>query len=319
MRRRKSRMSVPLSRMRPRVGIVKARHQVGHRRLPGAAAAHQRDHRSAGHGDVEVAHHRPALAIFELDVLELDLVHDARRVARVGPVGLVVLHRQHFEHALHRRQRPLQLGEGIDDVPDRVQQQERVPLERHDVADRGAADDVQVAAVPDDHDVDAGDQQAPRRPQHQLAAMREQLLAQHGVPPAHVVEQLAHFPPERPDDANARERLADAAVDLFHVLANRAVDRPDAPRRDEAHQHRARDDGQRHQRQPPVQRQQHADGDDQPDERDRRARRSPSAAARSSCPRRRSGGTGCRRSSCPTAWAAAGAAAGRTATGAATA
>ena len=133
----------------------------------------------------------------------------------VGPVRLVVLHRQHLEHALHRRQRPLQLGEGVDDVPHRVQQQERVPLERHDVADRRAADDVQVAAVPDDHHVDARHQQAPRRPQDQLAAVREQLLAQHGVPAAHVVEQLAHLPPERPDDADAGERLADPAVDLL--------------------------------------------------------------------------------------------------------
>ena len=237
--------------------IVEARHQVGHRRLAGAAAADQRDHRSAGHGDVEVAHHRPALAVLELDVLEPDLVHHLRRVARVGPVRLVVLHRQHFEHALHRRQRALQLGERVDDVPHRVQQQERVPLERHDVADRGAADDVQVAAVPDDHDVDAADQQAPRRPQHQLAAMREQLLAQHRVPAAHVVEQLAHLPPERPHDADAGERLAHPAVDLLDVLAHRAVDRPDAPREGEAHQHRAGDDRQRRQRQPPVQRQQH--------------------------------------------------------------
>ena len=150
-------MSEPLTQDAARRRIVKARHQVGHRRLARAAAADQRDDRSAGHGDVEVAHHRPALAILELDVLEPDLVHDARRVARVGPVGLVVLHRQHFEHALHRRERALQLGERVDDVPDRVQQQERVPLERHDVADRGAADDVQVAAVPDDHHVDAAD------------------------------------------------------------------------------------------------------------------------------------------------------------------
>ena len=195
--------------------IVKPRDQVGDRRLAGAAAADQRDDRPAGHGDVEVAHHRPALAILELDVLEPDLVHDRRRVARVRPVGLVVRHRQHFEHALHRRERALQLGERVDDVPDRVQQQERVPLERHDVADRGAADDVQVAAVPDDHDVDAGDQQAPRRPQHQLAAMREQLLAQHRVAAEHVVEQLAHLAPERADDADARERLADPAVDLL--------------------------------------------------------------------------------------------------------
>ncbi len=57
--------------------------------------------------------------------------------------------------------------------------------------------------------------------------MREQLLAQHRVPAAHVVEQLAHLAAERAHDADAGERLADAAVDLLGVLAHRAVDRPD--------------------------------------------------------------------------------------------
>ena len=50
--------------------IVKARHQIGHRRLARAAAADQRDDRAAGHGDVEVAHDGPAFAVLELDVLE---------------------------------------------------------------------------------------------------------------------------------------------------------------------------------------------------------------------------------------------------------
>ena len=70
-------------------------------------------------------------------------------------------------------------------------------------------------------------EQAPRRPQHQLAAMREELFAQHRVPAAHVVEQLAHLAAERADHANAGERLADAAVDLLDVLAHRPIDRPD--------------------------------------------------------------------------------------------
>src|SRR5205807_1680428 len=103
------------------------------------------------HDDVEIAHHRTALTIFELDVLEANLVDHAGRVARVGPIRLVALQRQHFEYALHRRQGPLKLGKGIDDVPHRAEEQEGVPLERHDVADGGAADDVQVAAVPNDH------------------------------------------------------------------------------------------------------------------------------------------------------------------------
>ena len=64
----------------------------------------------------------------------------------------------------------------------------------------------------------------------QLAAVREQLLAQHRVAAAHVVEQLARLAAERAHDADAGERLADAAVDLLGVLADRAVDRPDAPR-----------------------------------------------------------------------------------------
>ena len=63
--------------------IVKSGDQVGHRRLARAAAAHQGDHRAAGHGDVEVANDRPAFAILELDVLEADFVdHRAARRSR---------------------------------------------------------------------------------------------------------------------------------------------------------------------------------------------------------------------------------------------
>ena len=82
--------------------------------------------------------------------------------------------------------------------------------------------------------------------------MGKQLLAQNGVAADHIVEQLADFPPKGPDDANSRERLAHAAVDLLHVFADRAVDRPDPAGEGEAHQHRAGNDGQRHERQPPV-------------------------------------------------------------------
>ena len=221
VRRRKSRMSLPLSRMRPLRGVVKAGHQVRHRRLAGAAAAHQRDHRSAGHDHAEVAHHRPAFAILELDVLEANLPHHARRVAGVGPVGLVVLHRQHFEHALHRRQRTLQLGEGIDDVPHRVQQQEGVPLERHDVADGGAAAQVQVAAVPDDDDVDDCQQQVPGSPEDQLAALREQLLAQHGVPRRACSRAARELRAGRPGPRECRR--------MFRPPGRRSVPRPCGP------------------------------------------------------------------------------------------
>ena len=64
------------------------------------------------------------------------------RLAGVGPVRLVRVHAQHLEHALRRRQGTLQLGKGVDDVPDRIEQQEGVPLKRHDVADRSPADQV---------------------------------------------------------------------------------------------------------------------------------------------------------------------------------
>ena len=50
--------------------------------------------------------------------------------------------------------------------------------------------------------------------------MREQLLAQHRVTAEQVVEQLARLPRERADDADARERLAHAAVDALDVLAD---------------------------------------------------------------------------------------------------
>ena len=115
--------------------IVKARDEVGDGRLARAAASDERDDRAAGHRDVEVEDDGPALAVFELDAFERDLVDDLGRRSRVRPVRLVIRHGQHFEHALHRGQRSLQLRERIDDVPDRVEEQEHVPLECHDVAD----------------------------------------------------------------------------------------------------------------------------------------------------------------------------------------
>ena len=86
---------------------------------------------------------------------------DAGLIASVGPIGLVVVHGQRFEDAFHCRQRSLQLGERVDDLPHRVEQQERVPLERHDVADRRVPADIQVAAVPHDDHIDDGEQDAP--------------------------------------------------------------------------------------------------------------------------------------------------------------
>ena len=54
---------------------MEPRHQIGHCRLAGPAPPHQRHHRAARHDDVEVADHRLALAILELDALEPDLAH----------------------------------------------------------------------------------------------------------------------------------------------------------------------------------------------------------------------------------------------------
>jgi hypothetical protein len=213
---------------------------------------------------------RPGRSVFELDVLELDGFDDPRRGACVRLVRLVALHPEDFEHPLHGGERTLQLGEGVHDVPHRVQQQERVPLERHDVADRCAPGDVQEAAVPDDHHVDDADQQPPAHPQHELAPVREQVLAKDGVAPEHVLEQLARLAAEGAHNANAGKRLSDPAVDLLDVLAGHAVDRPHPPREDEAHHHRAGNDGHRHHREPPIQRQQDGQCDDQPDDRDRR-------------------------------------------------
>ena len=143
-------------------------------------------------------------------------------------------------------------------------------MERHDVADRGTARQVQIPAVPDDHDVDDAEQQPPRSPQHHLAAVREQLLAQHRVAAAKVPDELAHLAAERADDANARERLADTAIDLLRVLAKRTVDGPHTAGLREAQEHHARNDRERRQRQSPVQRHQHDDRHRETNDRNRR-------------------------------------------------
>ena len=100
--------------------------------------------------------------------------------------------------------------------------------------------------------------------------MCEEFLAQYRVASTHVVDQLTRFAAEGPHHADARERLAHAAVDDLGVLAHGAVDGPDPLRGPEADEYRAGDDGHRHQREPPVERHQHADADDEPDDGQRR-------------------------------------------------
>ena len=111
---------MPLTRIRPRVGSWNRATRSVTVVLPAPLRPTSATTDPPGTIDVEVANDRLPFAVLELDVFEADLAHDAGRVTRVGPVRLVVLHAEHFEHALHRRQRPLQLGERVDDVPDRL-------------------------------------------------------------------------------------------------------------------------------------------------------------------------------------------------------
>ena len=74
--------------MRPRVGSWNRATRSVTVVLPAPLRPTSAIDRPAGHDDVEVAHHRPSLAILELDVLEPDLVHDARRGRASGRSGL---------------------------------------------------------------------------------------------------------------------------------------------------------------------------------------------------------------------------------------
>src|SRR5439155_1559755 len=62
---------------------------------------------AARHHDVEVAHHRLAIPAGELDVVESSLVHHEPPVARTGPVGFAVVHREGGAHACPGRARAL--------------------------------------------------------------------------------------------------------------------------------------------------------------------------------------------------------------------
>ncbi len=57
------------------------------------------------------------------------------------------------------------------------------------------------------------------RPDHHLAPLREQLLSEDSVAPAHVVQQLVQLAPERTHDANAGKRFANPTVDQLRILA----------------------------------------------------------------------------------------------------
>src|SRR5262249_56550315 len=105
--------------------IVEPRYDVGHRRLARAAPPNERHDRTAGHRDAEIPHDGRPRAILEVDALEAYLAYEARRLARVRPIRLVGVHLQHVEHSLGGRERPLQLREGIYNVPNGLEAQER--------------------------------------------------------------------------------------------------------------------------------------------------------------------------------------------------
>ena len=145
-------------------GIEESGDKVGDRALSGATPPDQRHHGPPRDDDVEIVDDLHAFAVLELDILEADLVHGSWCGDGMGDIWLVLFHGQHVEDTLGCSQRPLEFGERVDDGPDRVEQEERVPLKRHDVADRGITGNVEVPPEPDDHDVHAADQQSPRSP-----------------------------------------------------------------------------------------------------------------------------------------------------------
>jgi hypothetical protein len=221
----KSRMSEPLTRIRPSVGSWKRATRSVTVVLPAPLGPRAR-RRAAGHRDVEVADNRPP-SRYSNSTCSSESLDDAGP-ARIGPVGSCRPHAQHLEHRSIAASDRCSSRTRLTMLQTGLRQQERVPLERHDVADRGVAT-FQIAAEPEMTTL-TRETSRPQTSTEQLAALREQLLAQHGVPAAHVVEQLALLATERAHDANARERLADAAVDLLDVFADGAIDRADAPR-----------------------------------------------------------------------------------------
>ena len=138
-RSRKSRMSMPLRSIRPRVGSWNRATRSVTVVLP--APLRPTSATTDPPGTVTLKSRttgRPS-RYSNSTSSNRDLLDERGAVAASGPVRLVVGHPEHLEHPLHRRQRSLQLGERVHDVPHRPHQQHRVPLERHDVADRGAA------------------------------------------------------------------------------------------------------------------------------------------------------------------------------------
>src|SRR5262249_18416850 len=101
-------------------------------------------------------------------------------------------------------------------------------LKGHYVADRGAPVDLQVAAVPNDDQIDEGNEQSPAAPQEKLTAVGEQLLAHGRVVTDGIIALLPQFPPEGPDDADASEGFPDSSFDVGFVLTDRPIDRPHA-------------------------------------------------------------------------------------------
>ena len=85
------------------------------------------------------------------------------------------------------------------------------------------------------------------------------------MPSAQIFDELTQFTAERANHTDTGERFADASVDQFRVLPQRAIDRPHTTRLREAQEHDAGNNRQRHQRQAPVERREDDDRNEQAD------------------------------------------------------
>ncbi|HUR60125.1 MAG TPA: ABC transporter ATP-binding protein [Opitutaceae bacterium] len=98
-------------------------------------------------------------------------------------------------------------------------------------------------------------------------SVRKHLFAQDRVAARHVIAQLEQLAAKRAHHANPGKRFPHPPVDVLHVLPRRPINRPHATRENEAHQHRARNDRHGRKSEPPVQREEHANRNEQPDDR----------------------------------------------------
>ena len=232
--------------------VVEASEELGDRRLARPRVPDERDGRPGGDVEIEAVQDLRPVAVAEVEALERDVAFDPAELAGTGAVP-------HLRLLIHHVHDLVESGDGGEErvvelrqLLDGVEEVRDVEDEREERPHRDLSAGGEVAAVAQHDGGRDGRQEVDER---EVEPVREDgLLVRLAVVRIDLLEvaPAARLARERLDDAHAGDVLGERGRDEAEALAHGAVGAGAAHPKDRGRHGHRRDDGQRREREPPV-------------------------------------------------------------------